>query len=154
MRDLFYVGVLFGLMYLLFDWLLESPPPQVMNTSTGTEVVLSIDRSGHYRGNGAVNGLPVNFLIDSGASYVALPQSIASRAGIDLGDAVQITVETAAGETDAYRVVVGSVRFTEIEQRHVAVVVVPELDEPLLGMNFLKKISINHKDGQMVLRVD
>ena len=154
MRDLFFVGVLFGVMYLLFDWLLESPPPQVMNTSTGTAVVLSMDRSGHYRGNGTVNGLPVNFLVDSGASYVALPQSIASKAGINLRDAVQITVETAAGKTNAYRIVVDSVRFAEIEQRNVAVVVVPELDEPLLGMNFLKKISISHKDGQMTLRVD
>ena len=153
MKNLAYIGLLFILMYLLFTWLLESPPPQVMHSATGTEVVLSMDRSGHYRGEGAVNGVPVNFLVDSGATYVAIPQTMAHSLGIDLRDAVQIRVDTAAGTTEAYRVVVDSVRFTEIEQRHVAVVLVPKLDEPLLGMNFLKKISIRQKNRKMILRV-
>mgnify|MGYP003957135369 FL=1 len=145
---------MFVFMYLLFLWILESPPPQVMSTAGGTEVIISVDRSGHYQGEGAINGVPVDFLVDSGATYVAIPSSMASRLGVDLKKAAEISVETAAGRVKAYRVIVDSVRFTAIEQKNVAAVVIPNLDSPLLGMNFLRKISISQKDGKMSFRVD
>ncbi len=153
LRDLLYVMTAFLLIYLLFSTLLESPAPQVMVSERGTEVVLQADRSGHFRAEGAINGVPVQFLVDTGASYLAIPQSMAERLKLKFS-AGQVVLETAAGRVTARKSIVEQVRFSVIEQRHVAAVVVPDLEQPLLGMNFLRKLSIHQKGGVMVMRVE
>lgn len=156
MSDLMYVGITFLLIYLAFSWLLESPPLQVMISEQGSEVVISADRSGHFRGEGSINGVPVQFLIDTGASYLSIPSSMVDRLGIivDQTPTNQVTLSTAAGKVNAYRVIVDSVHFSVIEQNHVAAVVVPKLDQPLLGMNFLNRLQMSQKGRKMALRVE
>ncbi len=154
MRDLFYVMAAFAAIYLLFSGLLQSPPPQLVVSPQGTRVTLYADRSGHFRGDGSINGVAVEFLVDTGASYLSLPESLANRLGLKgaLADSPRVLLETAAGQVAAYRTLVEVVRFSGIEQHHVAAVVVPGLAQPLLGMNFLKHLEIQQRDGEMVLQ--
>jgi len=156
LRDLLYVALTFLLIYLAFSWLLESPPPQAMVSTQGSEVVITADRSGHFKGAGTINGMPVNFLVDTGASYLSIPLSMADRLQLtlDRSPAGMVMLNTAAGQVKAYRTVVNSVRFSIIEQQHVAAVVVPKLDQPLLGMNFLSKLHMSQRGGEMVLQVE
>ena len=143
------------LIYLVFDRLLESPPPQILVTERGREVLLTADRSGHFNGNGSINGVATTFLIDTGASYLSIPQSISHR--LKLGQyrkpSNRVTLQTAAGAIQAYRTTVDSVQFEGIEQRHAAAVVVPGLEQALLGMNFLRRVEMNQKGKTMTLRV-
>ena len=154
LRDLLYVGITFVLIYLLFSSLLESPEPQIITSSQGSEVVLYADRSGHFRGEGAINGLPVKYLVDTGASYLSIPESMAAQLGLAQQRKQRVVLETAAGKVQAYKVIISRVRFVGIEQRNVAAVVVPRLEQPLLGMNFLKRLSITQREGEMRLRVE
>lgn len=155
LRDLIYVVIAFVLIYLLFSTLIESPPPQVTVSEQGATVTLHADRSGHFRGEGEINGVPVEFLLDTGASYLSIPQSMAKQLRLDAGtSSSRVLLETAAGQVTAHKVVVDSVRFAVIEQSHVAAVVVPELKQPLLGMNFLKRLTIRQQQGTMTLRVE
>lgn len=151
-RDLLYVVAAFGLIYLLFSQLIESPAPQVMVSASGSEVVIQADRSGHFRGEGEINGAPVHFLVDTGASYLSIPKTMAQALGLSRGQTVKL--QTAAGEVEGYRTMVESVRFTVLEQHNVAAVVIPQLKQPLLGMNFLRQLSITQRKGEMVLRVE
>ncbi len=155
LRDLLYVLLAFVLIYMLFSVLIESPPPQVMVSGQGATVTLHADRSGHFRGKGAINGVPVEFLVDTGASYLSIPLSMAHTLKLDTATpSSRVLLETAAGQVTAHKVMVDSVRFSVIEQNHVAAVVVPELKQPLLGMNFLKRLSIQQRSGTMVLQVE
>jgi aspartyl protease family protein len=153
LRDLLYVVAAFLLIYLLFSMLLESPAAQVVVSERGTEVVLQADRSGHFRGKGTINGVPVEFLVDTGASYLAIPHAMAERLRLQLAPG-EVMLETAAGRVAARKGMVERVAFSVIEQRHVAAVVVPGLEQPLLGMNFLRRLSIHQKGGTMVMRVE
>ncbi|HIJ23393.1 MAG: TIGR02281 family clan AA aspartic protease [Gammaproteobacteria bacterium] len=156
LSDLLYVVVAFVVIYFAFSWGLESPPAQIMISDHGTVVVLKADRRGHFRGDGSINGLPVHFLVDTGASYLSIPEKMSATLGLEHENspANQVTLETAAGKVIAYKVVIDRVRFVGIQQDHVAAVVVPKLQEPLLGMNFLKKLSMSQKSGEMRLTVD
>ena len=135
--------------------LLESPPPQVMVSEQGRVVTLHADRSGHFGGAGQINGVPVDFLIDTGASYLSIPLSMADSLGlkIDRSPANRVLLNTAAGQVTAYRILVDSVHFSVIEQRNVMAVVVPKLHRPLLGMNFLSKLMMQQQGKRMVLQV-
>jgi len=93
--------------------------------------------------------------VDTGATVLSVPENMARS--LNLGSyrtpVNQVMLETAAGTVKGYRVVLDSVLFEGIEQRHVAAVVVPKLDRPLLGMNFLRKIEMTKSGKKMTLRV-
>ena len=82
-----------GLMALtmFFDGVLQSQSnpnsePEFNETDNGIkEVVLQRNRQGHYVANGTINGVPVTFLLDTGATDVAIPAAIARKAGLNQG---------------------------------------------------------------------
>jgi len=92
--------------------------------------------------------------VDTGATVLSVPESMVGS--LNLGSyripVNQVSLETAAGTVKGYRVIVDRVLFEGIEQRHVAAVVVPKLEKPLLGMNFLRKIEMTQSGKQMILR--
>ncbi len=102
---------------------------------------------------GSINGLPVQFMVDTGASAVALNRSEASRLGIPyLLEGEKIYVRTASGGSKAYAVKLDSVKLGEITQRNVDAFVV-DGEEPhtvLLGMSYLQRVSIKN-DGQVMI---
>jgi aspartyl protease family protein len=111
-------------------------------------VTLAADMRGHFFSEGAVNGSPVRFLIDTGATTVALPAADALRLGIDYRKGDRGFSNTAGGVVPMYRVRLDTVRLGDIELTGVEGVVLEQgLDIALLGMSFLNRVEMK-RDGQ------
>lgn len=116
------------------------------------EVVLKRDRAGHYVAPGLINGRPVRFLLDTGATRVSLPASVAEGLGLRQGRAVM--VGTANGMATAYETVLDRVSLGNIALNHVTAYITPTMpgDTVLLGMSFMKHLELNQRDGILTLR--
>ncbi len=116
------------------------------------EVVLQRGRDGHYRAPGRINGHPVEFLVDTGATQVAIPLDLARAMALRAGKAFQ--AQTAAGLTLAYATRLDSVALGGLQARDVAGTIIANegADEVLLGMSFLSRFDIAIRDGEMRLR--
>jgi aspartyl protease family protein len=116
-------------------------------------VTLSADSRGHFMAEGSVNGLPMSFLVDTGATLIALPASDARRLGIDYLKGSRGTVHTAAGPTPAYRVKLDVVKLGEIQLHGVEAMVIEQgLGVALLGMSFLNRVEMK-REGQMMMLI-
>ncbi|MCH8505704.1 MAG: TIGR02281 family clan AA aspartic protease [Ectothiorhodospiraceae bacterium] len=117
------------------------------------EVRLYPDSRGMYRGEGAINGIPVHFLVDTGANVIALSSRLADQLGLDYRHASQVQVDTAAGVTTGYRYTLDRVSLGGIEQRGLQAVIVQggSPSVPLLGMSFLGQLDIRNQDRLLIL---
>jgi len=122
--------------------------------ATGGEVTLQRNRSGHYMADGMINGTGVTFMLDTGATQVALPMRTARALGLQLGEAVQL--RTANGDTIGYRTRLDRVRLGPIELRGVAAVATDGMDGEvvLLGMSFLKRVEFAQRGDRLTLRAE
>jgi aspartyl protease family protein len=116
------------------------------------EVVLQRNRAGHYVTSGQINGEPVVFMLDTGATGVAIPARLARRLALPLGQ--RFATQTANGIGTAYATRLDSVKVGEIELRDVSASVAPglETEEVLLGMSFLKHIEFTQRGDRLILR--
>lgn len=123
----------------------------VVTPGGGTSVVLQRNRSGHYVASGLVNGEPVVFLVDTGATNVALPAALAQRLGIQRG--AQVVSRTANGTTSGWATKLDRVAIGGLTQRDVHAVILPNLpgEEALLGMSFLKRLNMVQKGNTLIL---
>lgn len=117
-------------------------------------VTLVPDARGQYRAAGTVNGASVEFLVDTGASVVALSERQAEALGVQIGaDAAVGTVTTAQGQAASWMVRLDAVTVGGITQRQVPAAIVegdfPTV--PLLGMSFLRGVTIGHDGDNLVL---
>ncbi len=114
------------------------------------QVVVARDRSGHYVAEGAINGIPVTFLVDTGATDVAISEALARELGLELGP--QITVMTAAGPVPARmtrfdEVSVGPLRISNVR----GTVTRSAMDEVLLGMSFLRHFRLTQQGNELLI---
>jgi len=119
------------------------------------EVTIYRDAKGAYTTVGSINGRPVNFMVDTGATAIALSANEARRLGIVYrleGDPVGVT--TASGVTRGHRVTLDRVTVGDITLRNVeALVIAGDLPEQvLLGMTFLNRVEMRQEGTEMVLR--
>ncbi|MBN9694933.1 MAG: TIGR02281 family clan AA aspartic protease [Zoogloea sp.] len=116
-------------------------------------VVLQGDSRGHFHAQGAVNGVSISFLVDTGATSVALGRSDALRAGVAYTRGEPRIMETANGQARGWLVSLDSVRVNGITLRNVPGVVL-EVDMPqaLLGMSFLNRMDMRREGGALYLR--
>jgi len=115
-------------------------------------VTLAADPRGHFVTEGAVNGIPVRFLVDTGATSIALPARDAERLGIDYRKGPRGMTQTANGPVAVYRVSLERVRLGGIELRVVEAVVIEQgLDIALLGMSFLNRVEMKREGQSMTL---
>jgi len=115
-------------------------------------VTLAADARGHFITEGAINGNPVRFLVDTGATVVALSAAEAVRLGIDYRKGQRGMSSTAGGMVPTYRVRLDSVRLGGIEISGVDGVVLEHgLDIALLGMSFLNRVEMQRDGHTMVL---
>jgi aspartyl protease family protein len=109
-----------------------------------------------YYVTAAVNNAPASFLVDTGASYVALRESDAERAGIYTAwTDFDYPVRTANGETRAALVTIRAIEIDAIRVENVKAFILPDdqLGVNLLGMSFLSRIkSVEASNGELVLR--
>jgi aspartyl protease family protein len=112
------------------------------------QVTLTADARGHFITNGAINGVSVRFLIDTGATSVALSTSEARRLGINYLAGARAYSSTANGVVPLYRVTLDNVRIGDISVGNVEAAVLEGsgLDIALLGMSFLKRMQMK-RDG-------
>lgn len=110
------------------------------------------DERGHFLAEGAVNGVPVRFVVDTGATVVALPAADANRIGLDYRRGARGTTQTANGPVSVYQVRLESVRVGGIELQNVdGIVIESGLPVPLLGMSFLNRMEMRREGQTMTL---
>ncbi len=116
-------------------------------------IVIHGDSRGHFNVVGAVNGVEVRFLIDTGATSVALGRSDALRAGIEFTKGEPITMQTANGLVRGWLVSLDRVRAGSVTLRNVpGVVVDAEMPYVLLGMSFLNRMDMRREGAALYLR--
>jgi clan AA aspartic protease (TIGR02281 family) len=106
---------------------------------------------GHYTTEGSINDKSLNFVVDTGASYVSLPEAIAHSALIYCDD--QIGMNTANGKADACTAKIKKLQFGPFLIQDAAAVIVPNLDQPLLGMNILQLFKVGQENGEMHISI-
>ena len=120
--------------------------------SNRESVTLAADPRGHFLTEGDINGVPVRFLVDTGATLVALPAADADRLGIDYRKGQRGTVQTAGGPVPAYLVKLERVKIGAIELANVDGLVVEQgLGVALLGMSFLNRVEMRREGQSMTL---
>ena len=137
---------LMGLLTLYFH---SRPQPSV--TSSG-ELLLRADQSGHYRLEGAINGQPVQLLLDTGATLITVPQRVAERLGLTAHGSSQ--VNTAAGFIRVGNGTIETLAMGPLTLYDLAIFINPaaEGDEVLVGMNALGRLELVQKERQLLLR--
>ena len=122
-------------------------------SSDRQSVTLAADARGHFVTQGQINGSPVRFLVDTGATTVALPAAEAQRLGIDYRKGERGLTNTAGGVVPVYRVRFDSVKLGAIELSGVEGIVIEQgLDIALLGMTFLNRVEMK-RDGQTMVLI-
>lgn len=117
------------------------------------EVVLQRNRYGHYVATGTINDQPVVFLLDTGATYVAIPEHIANQ--LELKKGARFQSETANGlstsyETNLDRISLGDITMTNVPASISAGM---QFDEILLGMSFLKHLKMTQHGKELTLSI-
>jgi aspartyl protease family protein len=113
------------------------------------------DDRGMFRSVGTINGRTVRFLVDTGATTVAMNKSQARQLGVDYRmQGERIVVSTASENVRGYRVTLKTVSLGKIKQKDVDAMVI-DGDHPgpiLLGMSFLEKLKVEKSGGVMTIR--
>lgn len=116
------------------------------------QIVLSADSGGHFVTSGAINGKSARFLVDTGATNLALSQSEAQSLGIDYRKGERGTSMTANGPVPVYRVMLASVRVGEVQVFNVEATVVPmPMPFVLLGNSFLTRFQMKRENDVLTL---
>jgi aspartyl protease family protein len=115
-------------------------------------MILSADQEGHYHIKGRINEYPVEFLVDTGATLVAIPQVLADR--LHVTGHYPITMLTANGEVTGSLTRLQKLSIGEFILNDVKAVIIPSNDENLvlLGMNVLSKFNIVQQDNRLILK--
>ncbi|TRW50562.1 TIGR02281 family clan AA aspartic protease [Aliidiomarina halalkaliphila] len=147
----------FAVFYLFFNHYLErqnNPNQEVASWTEGNTAVVELqqNRAGHYLLNGTINGRDVSFLLDTGATQVAIPGRLADELGVSRGNRVQ--VRTASGIATAYQTRIDDLTFGDIRLRNVSATIVPDYDSShiLLGMSALRALEFTQRDGVLTIR--
>ena len=146
-----WAGLLFA-GYLLTDRLTASPPVVRSVAQGQREIVVPVARDGHFYLDGAVNGVPLRFLVDTGASYVSVGAGFAHKAG--LRDGIPGYFNTANGQAEGRVVKNQSVRADAFEISGLSIAVMPgQAGEGLLGQNFLRHFEVSQSAATLRLRM-
>ena len=153
---LIWMGLLAGTTFIFNDVLedINNPNQQLivsLNANGDREVVLKRNRYGHYVATGKVNDQPVNFLLDTGATLVAIPEHIAKK--LNLRKGAEFQTETANGVSQSYLTRLDSVALGDIVMTNVqgSISTGMEFDEILLGMSFLKHLNMKQQGKILIL---
>ncbi len=118
----------------------------------GTTIVLPMGTGGHFMAQGAINGRAVQFMVDTGATTIAMSATDADRIGLDWKSGQRSVSQTAGGVVPIYVLNLTSVRIGDVEVYNVgAVVLQAEMPYILLGNSFLSRFSMERTGSTMRL---
>ena len=143
-----------ALFYLYFDNSLQARnnPNRQLQIAPGTELVLKRNIDGHYVFPGTINGRPVSFLLDTGATLVSVPAHLADELGLKAG-AYQQSL-TANGTVDTRATRVAALAFGPFDLHDISASLNPGMagDQVLLGMSVLRNLEFTQRGDTLVLR--
>lgn len=151
-------GLLLVFFYFFFeDKLIEQVNPNQTpeSYSMGNQqlTVLKRNRYGHYVTSGQINNQNVIFMLDTGATTVAVPNAVAQRLNLPQGKAIR--VNTANGVATAYQTQIQKLTLGEIELYDVRASIVPGMqgEQILLGMSVLKQVEFSQIGDELTLKL-
>jgi aspartyl protease family protein len=133
----------------------QKNPNQQLATATtdgSPEVRLQRNRFGHYVATGTINGHPVEFMLDTGASDVSIPEKIADRLGLQRGQTMNY--HTANGTITAWQTTADEIRLGPLRLGPVRASINPHdrSNAVLLGMSFLKQLDFKQQGNTLTLK--
>lgn len=121
--------------------------------NSGKSTTLTADANGHFLVVGTINGAPMRFLVDTGATVVSIGKSDAVRANVDYLKGQPGMTMTANGPARVWRVTLNSVRVGDVLLNQVeASVHEHDLPIALLGMSFLNRMEMKREGVTMTLK--
>ena len=148
--------LLIGLLTYLFQEEIDqryNPNQLVHSTQTADnqiEITLKRNRSGHYVTTGRINDQKVVFLLDTGATYVAIPEKMANQLELKKGRVIPIS--TANGRSKGYQTHIAKLSMGQIQLYNIKAIITPNLNEILLGMSVLKQLEFTQRGNQLTIR--
>jgi aspartyl protease family protein len=131
---------------------LGEAPVSVGSASAGKRVVLAADSRGHFINTGQINGQHMQYVVDTGASSVAIGKTDADRMGLKYLQGQPMRLSTANGVAQGWRIRLDSVRIGDVEVFGIDAVVTPQpMPYVLLGNSFLGQFQMTRTNDQMVL---
>jgi aspartyl protease family protein len=125
---------------------------QAGSKSSGSKIVLTAGDGGHFVTAGSINGKSVQFMVDTGATAVAMGSAEAKRMGIDYTSGKPVRLNTANGQAVGYLLTLNSVRIGDVEVQNIEAIVSQQaMPYVLLGNSFLTRFSMRRDNDQMVL---
>ena len=147
----------FLLLGLIFSKVLDhqTNPNQSVATSQSPqfqEIVLERNRYGHYVFDGEINGKPVTFLVDTGATEISIPANLQTYLQLKAGRS--FSVSTANGVASVYSTRLDELKLGEILLTDIKAHLNPGLadDQILLGMNVLKNMELVQRGDSLIIR--
>lgn len=140
----------FGLLFVFFYFQQQGTMTRAEEMKHG-KLILTADRQGHYRVKGRINQISVDFLVDTGATMVAISKSLADK--MNLVGRYPISMNTAAGTVEGYLTRIDSLSFGDFQFTNVKAVIMQQnsSDVVLLGMNVLSEFKIYQDNNQLIL---
>jgi aspartyl protease family protein len=133
----------------------RSTEPASASMSSARTVSIDRDRNGHFQTEARVDGSYLNFMVDTGATVIALKERDAARVGLHPSPAdFTANVSTANGQAKAARARLDSIDIGGVRVRDVDALIMPDgmLDQNLLGMAFLSRLKrFEYAGGRLVL---
>ncbi|MCX7255559.1 MAG: retropepsin-like aspartic protease [Polaromonas sp.] len=133
----------------------ESPVSQGGNggaSGGGSRIVLTESGGGHFMTAGQVNGRAVQFMVDTGATFVSMSVADAERMGLNYKSGRPVRMSTANGESAGYHIKLSSVRIGDVAVYEVDAVVSPQaMPFLLLGNSFLSRFQMKRENNVMTL---
>ena len=144
-----WLALAFGI-YVIVDNI-QNPNKAFRLGNNANSVTLKRGLDGHYRAEAFINNQKINVLVDTGATGVAISQSVANKLGLKSIDAV--TTNTANGDSVGYMVRLESVKVGGVEANNVAAMIAPGLDgDVLLGMSYLGRMDVRLYKNEMTIK--
>lgn len=120
----------------------------------GREIVLAAGPGGHFVGQGSINGRAVQFMVDTGATSVAISQAEADRIGLEFRNGRRAMSSTANGTVPVHLLTLSAVRLGEVTVANVPAVVLPAtMPYVLLGNSFLGRFQMRRDNDTMRLEL-
>lgn len=120
----------------------------------GSEIVMTAGAGGHFVTEGSINGRAVRFMVDTGATMIAMGQAEADRLGINWKAGERGMASTANGLIPTFRVNLAAVRIGDVVVHNVDASVSPtSMPYTLLGNSFLTRFSMRRDNDVMRLEL-
>jgi aspartyl protease family protein len=149
------------LLLILLTWFFndrlnaQHNPNRQLATATTTavpEVRLERNRFGHYVASGTINGHPVEFMLDTGATDVSIPAAVADRIGLERGR--RAWYQTANGTISAWQTTLDEIRLGPLRLGPIAASINPNGGDEavLLGMSYLRQLDFSQQGNTLTLK--